>query len=392
MATVGSYQTKAGRRWRARYRTPDGRRTDKRGFTTKREAQLFVAAVEVERAAGDFVSASAGRVSVAAMAPHWLTRKQASSAPSHYRTLESAWRTHVLPQWGSRHLVDITTLEVETWIAQLQTAGCGSTTVRRAHGVLKGVLDDAVKDRRLHSNPASGVDDLPRRSERRHVYLTASDVHRLAEQAGRHRALVLVLAFCGLRWGEAIALRVADVDFLRRRITVCSSAVQLGATHVVGPTKGRKSRSVPVPGFVVEELARRCEGKDRDDLIFGHRDGGFPARPRSGNGWFAAAAHRAGLPTITPHDLRHTCASLAVSAGVHVLALQRMLGHRSAKVTLDVYADLFDSDLDAVATGLDAAYAPRSVGTVWSREVPRVQFAGAELGECGPGGPRQEVM
>ncbi len=65
---------------------------------------------------------------------------------------------------------------------------------------------------------------------------------------------------------------------------------------------------------------------------------------------------RAGVQDITPHDLRHTCASLAVSAGVNVLALQRMLGHTSAKVTLDTYADLFDDDLDAVATALHSRY------------------------------------
>ena len=62
------------------------------------------------------------------------------------------------------------------------------------------------------------------------------------------------------------------------------------------------------------------------------------------------------MQKITPHDLRHTCASLAVSAGVNVLALQRMLGHTSAKVTLDTYADLFDDDLDAVAVTLHAKY------------------------------------
>ena len=61
----------------------------------------------------------------------------------------------------------------------------------------------------------------------------------------------------------------------------------------------------------------------------------------------------AGVQKITPHDLRHTCASLAVSAGVNVLALSRMLGHTSAKITLDTYADLFDDDLDAVAEALD---------------------------------------
>jgi integrase len=59
---------------------------------------------------------------------------------------------------------------------------------------------------------------------------------------------------------------------------------------------------------------------------------------------------------ITPHDLRHTCASLAVAAGVNVLALQRMLGHTSAKMTLDTYADLFDDDLDAVAVTLHSQY------------------------------------
>ena len=66
-------------------------------------------------------------------------------------------------------------------------------------------------------------------------------------------------------------------------------------------------------------------------------------------GWFQSAVKRAKVQKVTPHDLRHTCASLAVSAGVNVLRLQRMLGHKSAKITLDTYADLFDDDLDAVS-------------------------------------------
>jgi len=70
----------------------------------------------------------------------------------------------------------------------------------------------------------------------------------------------------------------------------------------------------------------------------------------------------------TPHDLRHTCASLAVSAGVNVLALQRMLGHTSAAMTLDTYSDLFDDDLDAVAVTLHSRYSRSSVGKVWARE------------------------
>lgn len=71
---------------------------------------------------------------------------------------------------------------------------------------------------------------------------------------------------------------------------------------------------------------------------------------------------------VTPHDLRHTCASLAVSAGVNVLALARMLGHKDPSVTLRVYADLFDDDLDAVAVTLHSRYSRSSVGKVWAGE------------------------
>jgi integrase len=129
--------------------------------------------------------------------------------------------------------------------------------------------------------------------------------------------------------------------------------------HAVGPTKGRKARSVPIPQFVLDELSVQCTGKTRADLVFGDR--GYLQPPKSSTGWFQAAVKRAEVQKITPHDLRHTCASLGVSAGVNVLALQRMLGHKSAKITLDTYADLFDDDLDAVADTLHARY---------SREVP----------------------
>ena len=71
----------------------------------------------------------------------------------------------------------------------------------------------------------------------------------------------------------------------------------------------------------------------------------------------------AGIPRVTLHDLRHTSASLAVSAGANVKAVQRMLGHASAAMTLDIYADLFDDDLEAVAVALDEARSRESVAT-----------------------------
>lgn len=109
--------------------------------------------------------------------------------------------------------------------------------------------------------------------------------------------------------------------------------------------------------FLDEAIAQLCEGKTRNQLLFGDGDDYF-GRPRSSEysrSWFKTALEEAGLERMTIHDLRHTAASLAISSGANVKAVQRMLGHASAAMTLDVYADLFDDDLDTVAVALNTA-------------------------------------
>ena len=137
----------------------------------------------------------------------------------------------------------------------------------------------------------------------------------------------------------------------------------------MGTTKAHKQRSVPLPEFLLPYLARQCEGKPRDELMFtGDGDGGHLKSPHPQSGWFTKAVAASGVPRVTPHDLRHTVASLAVSAGANVEAIQRMLGHASAAMTLDIYADLFDDDLEAVATALHDARLRESVGKAWARD------------------------
>jgi integrase len=123
---------------------------------------------------------------------------------------------------------------------------------------------------------------------------------------------------------------------------------------------------VALPAFVVDELAATCTGKGRDDLIWPARDGGYLAPPAT-NSWLAGAVARCqdadkSFPRITAHDLRHTAASLAISAGANVKVVQRMLGHASAAMTLDVYADLFDDDFTAIADKLS-----ETVRKMWAR-------------------------
>ena len=155
MATIEAYQTADGKRYQVRYRTPARTQTKKRGFRTKRDAQEFAATVEVEKMSGQYVAPSLGMITVGEMAPAWLSRKQSDVAPSNYRTLESAWRVHVQPVWGTTRLADVDLATVERWIGTLRRKR-GATVTIRAYGVLAGILDDAVKSRRLASNPARG--------------------------------------------------------------------------------------------------------------------------------------------------------------------------------------------------------------------------------------------
>lgn len=369
MGSVEPYQTADGRRYRVRYRKPDRSQTDKRGFTSKREADLFLASVEVAKAKGEFVDATEARATIGQLGIEWVENLSHLKASSS-RPLEIAWRLHVQPRWGSTPVSDVRFSAVQRWVTELQSgAPRSATTVLRAYGVLASILDVAVRDRRILSNPARGV-NLPRKVAKPRHYLTHRQVELLASNAGDHQTLVAFLAYTGLRWGEVTALRVSDLDTLRRRARIQQNAVMVGGKIVVGTPKSHEARSVPYPEFLSLPLARLCEGKARHQLIFG-RGHDFLRPPDSRRGWWVTALARsrevdADFPTITRHDLRHTAASLAVSAGANVKALQRMLGHKSAAMTLDTYADLFDDDLDAVGTALDAARSGSIVGKSWA--------------------------
>jgi integrase len=153
-------------------------------------------------------------------------------------------------------------------------------------------------------------------------------------------------------------LKVDRVDLLRRRLTVAETLGEVGGHLVWGTPKNHQTRSVPIPNFLVEMLAEVQHEKSHGDLVFTTWRGKPLRNLNFRRDVFDRAAEDAGLAGLTPHELRDTCASLGVSAGANVKAVQRMLGHASAAMTLDVYAGLFDDDLDGVAARLDAECHP----------------------------------
>ena len=154
----------------------------------------------------------------------WLAAK-AHLKPSSYHLLEIAWRIHVEPLWGARAVGPITPSEVPDWGRRPDTAAQRDGR-DPSYGVLTGVLGRAVDDGRLPLSPARNV-SLPRRGKKHRSSLTHGQVDHLAKEAGEHRTPVLLLACTGLRWGEAVALRVESVDFLRERLLVRADAVNV---------------------------------------------------------------------------------------------------------------------------------------------------------------------
>ena len=177
----------------------------------------------------------------------------------------------------------------------------------------------------------------------------------LAEACSSYGTLIKVLAYAGLRWGELVPLTTRRVDLKRRRIEVVEAITEVHGRVIIGTTKTHQGRSVPIPRFLADELAAQLTGKAPGDLVFTTPEGGVLRNTNFRPRFFDPAAEKAGLSGLTPHGLRHIAASLAVAAGANIKAVQQMLGHASAAMTLDVYAGLFADDLDGVADQLDRA-------------------------------------
>ncbi len=373
MATVEPYALGNGqRRYRVRYRTPDRRTTEKRGFTTKKAAQDWAATVEVAKMMGTYVPPSAGRVTVGEVAESWLTgagRLKATTKAAR----QSAWDHRVKPRWENVPIGDVRPSQVQEWVRDLVAEGVGSASIESALVILRGALQSAVDDRALATNPAANI-KAPRRKHQRRGYLTHRQVNGLIGEVEDAVAatVILFLTYTGLRWGEMAALKIGSFDMLRRRVTVTEAVAEVRGRLVWDTPKSHERRSVPFPAFLAPPLAALMEGKGRDDLMFAGAKGAVlrvsTFRPRV----FAPAVARCqatdrDFPSVTPHDLRHTAASLAISAGANVKAVQTMLGHKSAAMTLDTYSDLFPDDLDAVAARLDEAVRAEGVGILWVR-------------------------
>lgn len=372
--SIRKYTTKNGVRFEVRYRKPDGTSTSKRGFKRKMDADTWAAAnITTAQATGSFIDPQAGNITIGELWEPWIAKKRVSTKPTYVATLESTWRTHIKQTWNTRPIAGIKRGEIQKWVGTLSKKRSASVVIRCAN-ILSGILTDAVKDNLIPINPAEGI-ELPRKQQRKHVYLTSTELFALADNCGWRRLTVLTLGLCGMRWGELVALRVEDVDLQRNRIHIHRSISRIGTGLIESDTKTHESRIIMFPAALREELRTQCENRRPTDFLFTMpqrptnkpmSDGGSPT---SEGGWFSVALRRTGIERghMTIHDLRHTAASLMIQSGANVKTVQRQLGHKSATMTLDTYADLFDDDLDRLSQSMGDLLFTKNVGKMWAQ-------------------------
>lgn len=359
-------------RWQVRWYDAAGKLKSK-VFAKKPAAEDYKTEIEGGLAGGTYRDPVSGKIRFKEVAENWFTAQTGLKRSSRSR-YQDVLNTHILPRWGDLQISAITFEDVAAWFAELQKPkdkggkALGASQTRAVHTVLSMVLEWCVP-RRLALNPAKGV-PLPRLPPADHVYLTYTEVEALADAASAlltkygkptasahvNRALILVLAYTGIRWGEASAIRVGSVDLDKRRIQIVTAYNEDDGELYEDTPKSGERRAVPIPQSLVAELKPLVEGRPKDAHVFSTGRGN-PIRLRNWrNREFYPARNAIGLTTIglTPHKLRHTAASLAIAAGADVYVVQKMLGHAKPSMTLDVYGHLWPDRLDEVADVMDA--------------------------------------
>jgi integrase len=351
-----AYETRnIGTRWRVRYRH-DGKHSSKT-FATPPEAQHFCNLIrdyglEFALAEINREDAEANEMTLDGWAArHFdsLTNVTPGTLISYRRIYARTWQ----PLLGHYRLSQLNRELIAKAVQQIPGS---DKTVKNAWGVLATMLKVAVADGHLPKSPAAGIKLAKRTSHEKteHRYLTEAEFWQVLDDTPEHwRPLIAMLGGTGMRWGEAAALLVGDVDLERAtvRITKAEKWDPSTSKRTVGPPKTAKSnRTIVLPPDALPYLAPVIEGRKRGDRLFVPPNGG-PLRHMTFYRDIWRRKSTAGLDDPKPriHDLRHSHVAWLIANGVPLPVIQQRLGHEKIETTVNVYGHLMP-DLIAAAT------------------------------------------
>ena len=356
-AAFGTVDLLPSGRYRARYTGPDGKRRS-RIFRAKADAWAWLSTQQADLVRRNWRAPEDSRRTLGSYAQEYVTRDDLrESTKALYGSL---WRLHLARHWSDVAIGDVTPAKVRAWHTEAAKV-TGATALAQAYRLLRSLLGVAVADEVIAANPCRLRNASTPKAARPSRALTAIEAQALADHLGgdrrteRYRTLVLVLAFGGLRFGEATALRRSDVvDGAKLRVE--RSVRYVAGRWLVGDPKTEAGRrTVTLPASVAEALAFHLERfvpDSPDALVFGTSSGGFLSAANWGQ-TFRRAVHAVDLPPVRPHELRHTGATLAAATGATTKELMRRLGHATPAAAL-IYQHASDERDGDIARALDA--------------------------------------
>ena len=379
-------------------RDSSGRRlqSTKGGFATKAQAQAALQeAVRVLMA-----DVNVHGLTVAEYLDTWLLGKRALK-PKTRSLYDDAIRLYLKPQLGRILLLELRPHHLDRLYAAIAIGRRGRplspASLRRVHAVLRSALGTAVKRRLIPYNPALHIELAPENPQRPRPW-SLDECRSFLEvtRDDRLASLYLLMLTTGMRRGEAVGLRWCDVDLDAGYLHVVQQITEVREALVVGtPKTKRGARVVPIDVDLARALCLHRESQLSEERLWGGawqatglvftREDGRPLRPEYVTRHFQALTRVAGLPPIRLHDLRHTNASLALSAGVDIKIVSDRLGHSTTAITADLYTH--------VHRGVGREAADRIAATLRSarghgRAVPSPFLAHAPQGEEIGGGLR----
>lgn len=359
---MASIQKRPNGTWRARYRD-DANKEHARHFRRKIDGQQWLDEVTASVVTGMYVDPNAGKITFKAWYNVWMQRQVWATG-----TRLSAENILKAIDFADLPLKVIRPSHVQAWVKGMtqpagnRKQGLAPTTIRNRFNFVRMAMAAAVKDRLISVDPSEGV-KLPRerRKEAAMIIPTPEQVgNALSDAPEWFGAYVGVCAFAGLRLGEAAGLRVGDVDFLRRTITVARQVQgQNKATTEVVPPKNGSERVIYAPEPLIKLISRHVEtvGVWGEDQWLFSTGGSLWNRGMAGSYW-RGLREECGMEEFTLHSLRHFYASGLIASGCDVVTVQRSLGHALPSITLNTYSHLWPTAEDktrAAATGMMTA-------------------------------------
>ncbi|GAA4657399.1 tyrosine-type recombinase/integrase [Streptomyces chumphonensis] len=327
-------------RYQVRYPGPDGvLRPADRTFATVTDADLWLAKKRVEIEEGRWLDPEQGQTTVEAWGARWL----ASVAPQLKHKTRASYRSLIVsrinPALGSRELAAVRPITVAEWVAAMKSAGLSPSRIRQAYRVLSQIMASAVDNGLIAATPCRGV-RLPRMPQTDPHILTPQEASRVvANAAYPNDLLIALLAFAGLRVGEAFALRRSDIDVAARRVVVDENLAEANGALVFDTPKSHQKRTLTLAPSLMERLAAHLDRLpgEGDTLLFTNSKGGALRYNQWRKAYFDPAVEAAGLTDLTPHDLRASHGTW-VADRYGVMTAAHRLGHSNASVTTRHYA------------------------------------------------------